>query len=115
MRKKVLIILLSLLLLAGVISVPVLAASWKPEDKITITVRVFNPNTGGVWVVGTDYCTKGDEKIQSDAYRIPRSFRVHRRKTATAYRRLRATGISPPATKMSERMFTGAATPPPPP
>ena len=71
MRKKVLIILLSLLLLTGVISVPVLAASWKPEDKITITVRVFNPNTGGVWVVGSDTCTKGDEKIQSDAYRIP--------------------------------------------
>lgn len=71
MRKKVLIILLSLLLLAGVISVPVLAASWKPEDKITITVRVFDPNTGGAWVVGSDTCTKGDEKIQSDAYRIP--------------------------------------------
>ena len=71
MRKKVLIILLSLLLLTGVISVPVLAASWKPEDKITITVRVFNPNTGGAWVVGSDTCTKGDEKIQSDAYRIP--------------------------------------------
>ncbi len=71
MRKKVLIILLSLLLLAGVISVPVLAASWKPEDKITITVRVFDPNTGGVWVVGSDTCTKGDENIQSDAYRIP--------------------------------------------
>ena len=71
MRKKVLIILLSLLLLTGVISVPVLAASWKPEDKITITVRVFDPNTGGAWVVGSDTCTKGDEKIQSDAYRIP--------------------------------------------
>ena len=71
MRKKVTIVLLSLLLLAGVISVPVFAASWKPEDKITITVRVFDPNTGGVWIVGSDTCTKGDEKIQSDAYRIP--------------------------------------------
>ena len=106
MRKKVLIILLSLLLLAGVISVPVLAASWKPEDKITITVRVFNPNTGGVWVVGSDTCTKGDEKIQSDAYRIPDLSEFI---GENSYR-----GISPPATGMSERMFTGAATPPPP-
>ena len=40
MRKKVLIILLSLLLPAGVISVPVLAASRNPEAAQTVTGNV---------------------------------------------------------------------------
>ena len=51
--------------------VTALAANWNPDDKITIKVRIFNPDNGAYFVVGEDVCRKGDQHIQSDPYTIP--------------------------------------------
>ena len=49
----------------------VLAANSNANDKIKITVRVFDPVTGGTWVVGEDTCQKADKYVQSVEYEIP--------------------------------------------
>ena len=49
----------------------VLAANSNANDKIKITVRVFDPVTGGTWVVGEDTCQKADKYVQSVEYKIP--------------------------------------------
>ena len=49
----------------------VLAANSNANDKIKITVRVFDPVTGGTWVVGEDTCQKADKYVQSVKYEIP--------------------------------------------
>lgn len=72
MKKKFISVLLSLCMALSLLPVSALAANWNPDDKITITVRVFDQSTGDYYVVGTDTCTKGDQYIQSDAYKIPR-------------------------------------------
>ena len=71
MKKRFVAMLLALIMVLGLLPVTAMAANWNPNDKITITVRVFDPQTGGVWTVGTDTCTKGDQYIQSDPYVIP--------------------------------------------
>ena len=69
--KKSLAVMLALIMVLCMIPTTALAASWQPDDKITIKVRIFNPNTGAYFVIGSDTCRKGDEYIQSDNYRIP--------------------------------------------
>ena len=71
MRKRFFAALLSFVMIFSLLPTSVLAASWQPDDQITIKVRVFNPNNGGVWEVGTSKCTKGDNLVQSDPYTIP--------------------------------------------
>lgn len=71
MRKRFFAALLSCVMIFSLLPTSVLAASWQPDDQITIKVRVFNPNNGGVWEVGTSKCTKGDNLVQSDPYTIP--------------------------------------------
>lgn len=47
-------------------------SSWDPDDKITIKIRIFDMVSNKSYDnIGTDTCRKGDEKIQSDDYRIP--------------------------------------------
>lgn len=47
-------------------------SSWDPDDKITIKIRIFDLVSNKSYDnIGTDTCRKGDEKIQSDDYRIP--------------------------------------------
>ena len=49
-----------------------LKSSWDPEDKITIKIRIFDLVSNKSYDnIGTDTCRKGDEYIQSDAYKIP--------------------------------------------
>lgn len=69
--KKIAGILIAAIILTAALSSTAMAASWKPNDLITITVRVYDQTTGFAYTVGTDTCTKGDQNIQSDAYRIP--------------------------------------------
>ena len=69
--KKSLALMLALIMVLCMIPTTALAANWNPDDKITIKVRIFNPDNGAYFVVGSDECTKGDEKIQSNDYRIP--------------------------------------------
>ena len=69
--KKSLAVMLALIMVLCMIPTTALAANWNPDDKITIKVRIFNPDNGAYFVVGSDECTKGDEKIQSNDYRIP--------------------------------------------
>ena len=71
MKKKIVMILISALFLIGLLPATAFAANWKPTDEITVKIRIFNPDNGGTWVVGTDACTKGDEYVQSDDYTIP--------------------------------------------
>ena len=69
--KKSLAIMLALIMVLCMLPTTALAASWKPDDKITITVDVFDNYTNTIYRnVATDTITKGDEKIQSDNYRI---------------------------------------------
>lgn len=47
-------------------------SSWNPDDKITIKIRIYDMVSNKSYDnIGTDTCRKGDEKIQSDDYRIP--------------------------------------------
>ena len=47
-------------------------SSWDPDDKITIKIRIYDMVSNKSYEnIGTDTCRKGDEKIQSDDYRIP--------------------------------------------
>lgn len=69
--KKIAGILIAAIILTAALSSTAIAASWNPNDLITITVRVYDQTTGFAYTVGTDTCTKGDQNIQSDAYRIP--------------------------------------------
>ncbi len=47
-------------------------SSWDPDDMITIKIRIFDLVSNKSYDnIGTDTCRKGDEKIQSDDYRIP--------------------------------------------
>ena len=63
--------MLALIMVLCMLPTTALAASWKPDDKITITVDVFDNYTNTIYRnVATDTITKGDEKIQSDNYRI---------------------------------------------
>lgn len=71
LSKRLFSSLLGLAMLFALLSSTAFAANWNPTDKITITVRVYDQTTGAYYVVGTDTCTKGDQYIQSDAYRIP--------------------------------------------
>ena len=71
MKKKIWAILISALFLIGLMPAAAFAGNWNPSDEITIKVRIFNPDNGGTWVVGTDTCTKGDKYVQSDDYTIP--------------------------------------------
>ena len=66
MKQRLLALLLTLVMLIGLLPVSALAA-----DTITINVRVFDPNTGGVWNIDTDTCNKVAGQIQSESYRIP--------------------------------------------
>ena len=69
--KKSLALMLALIMVLCMLPTTALAASWKPDDKITITVDVFDNYTNTIYRnVATDTITKGDEKIQSDNYRI---------------------------------------------
>lgn len=70
--KKTIALLMALVMVLCLLPSMTLAASWKPDDKITITVDVFDYATNTIYQkVGTDTVTKGDEKIQSNNYRIP--------------------------------------------
>ncbi len=71
LSKRLFSSLLGLVMLFALLPSTALAANWNPADEITITVRVFDQSTGNYYVVGTDTCTKGDQYIQSDAYKIP--------------------------------------------
>lgn len=71
LSKRLFSSLLGLVMLFALLPSTAFAANWNPTDKITITVRVFDQTTGAYYVVGTDTCTKGDQYIQSDAYKIP--------------------------------------------
>lgn len=61
----------------------VLAANSNANDKIKITVRVFDPVTGGTWVVGEDTCQKADKYVQSVEYEIPALSKFVRNNTQT--------------------------------
>lgn len=73
--KKLVKYLLSLALAfctaLSLIPVQAEAASWNPDDRITIKVRVYDMSSGSVYEVGNDSVRKGDEYIQSDPYQIP--------------------------------------------
>lgn len=71
MMKKIASILIVVVMLAAMLPMNVLAASWDPDDRITITVRVFDESSGNNFVIGEDTCRKGDQYIQSDPYQIP--------------------------------------------
>lgn len=71
LSKRLFSSLLGLVMLFALLPSTAFAANWNPTDTITITVRVFDQSTGAYYVVGTDTCTKGDQYIQSDAYKIP--------------------------------------------
>lgn len=71
MMKKIASILIVVVMLAAMLPMNVLAASWNPDDVITITVRVYDESSGNYYVIGSDTCTKGDQYIQSDPYQIP--------------------------------------------
>ena len=70
--KRFWALLLCAVMLIGIIpTTTAFAASWLPTDEITITVDVFDNYTNTIYRnVATDTITKGDEKIQSDNYRI---------------------------------------------
>lgn len=69
--KRLAALLLSALMLVALLPATAFAANWAPDDQITINVRVYDVNTGKTYNVGTDYARKGDQYIQSDAYKIP--------------------------------------------
>ena len=70
--KKAIALLMALVMVLCLLPSMTLAASWEPDDEITITVDVFDYATNTIYQkVGTDTVTKGDEKIQSNNYRIP--------------------------------------------
>ena len=70
--KKSLAVMLALIMVLCMIPTTALAASWKPDDKITITVDVYDKSTNQIYRnVGTDTVTKGNENIQSNNYKIP--------------------------------------------
>ena len=69
--KKSFALTLALIMVLCMLPVTALAANWNPDDKITIKVRIFNPDNGAYFVVGEDVCRKGDQHIQSDPYTIP--------------------------------------------
>ena len=69
--SKLIAMFLAVLMVCAMLPTAAFAANWDPDDLITITVRIFNPVNGNYYVIGTDTCTKGDEKIQSDSYQIP--------------------------------------------
>ena len=66
MKKRFVAFLLVLIMVLGMLPVSALAAGTG-----NIKVRVFNPDNGGVWVVGTDTYQKKDSGWQSEVYRIP--------------------------------------------
>ena len=72
-RKKVSLLLLCVLLMACMMPQAAFAGNWNEDDKITITVDVFDLSTNQIHQgVGTDTVRKGDTtKIQSDNYQIP--------------------------------------------
>ena len=70
--KKSLALTLALIMVLCMLPMTALAANWDPDDKITITVDVYDQSTNQIYRnVGTDTVTKGDKKIQSDYYQIP--------------------------------------------
>ena len=71
MRKRFFAALLSFVMIFSLLPTSVLAANSNANDKIKITVRVFDPVTGGTWVVGEDTCQKADKYVQSVEYEIP--------------------------------------------
>ena len=71
MRKRFFAALLSFVMIFSLLPTSVLAANSNANDKIKITVRVFDPVTGGTWVVGEDTCQKADKYVQSVEYKIP--------------------------------------------
>lgn len=71
MRKRFFAALLSFVMIFSLLPTSVLAANSNANDKIKITVRVFDPVTGGTWVVGEDTCQKADKYVQSVKYEIP--------------------------------------------
>lgn len=66
MKKRLVAFLLVLIMVLGMLPVSALAAGTG-----NIKVRVFNPDNGGVWDVGTDTYQKKDSGWQSEVYRIP--------------------------------------------
>ncbi len=71
MKKRFFAALLSFIMIFSLLPVNALAANNNVNDKIKITVRVFDPVTGGTWVVGQDTCQKADKYVQSVRYQIP--------------------------------------------
>lgn len=69
--RKIVAAFLATLMILNFIPTNALAASWDPDDKITIKVRVYDVSTGNYYEVGTDTVRKGDPYIQSDPYTIP--------------------------------------------
>lgn len=72
-RKKVSILLLYVLLFVCMMPQAAFAGNWNEDDKITITVDVFDLSKNQIHRgVGTDTVRRGDiTKIQSDNYQIP--------------------------------------------
>lgn len=69
--KKIAALLLTALMLVSLLPATAFAGNWNPSDVITITVRVFDENTGNAYVIGTDTVQKGDQYVQSVDYTIP--------------------------------------------
>lgn len=71
LTTKLIALFVVALMICSMLPMHALAASWDPDDQITINVRVYDQATGNAYSIGTDYARKGDQYIQSDPYTIP--------------------------------------------